>query len=809
MRKRDSKGTEMEKSEDSKIALVGLKVDFHIHSIFSKHKDGEIVKNNTIENIPILIKRLEEEQVEMCSISDHDTFSFQMYSELKKFEGQGKLKKVFPAVEFSVLFQRAGGLKRVIHVICVFNDSDLSKVEKIDIILQLKDGHPEYDFEEKAYTERKFLELLDKIKIDVVLIAHQKKSLTSTQSPDENDANSLGNDSFNEFVFSEYFEAYEFHNKRNEVFNNAYKCNFNTDLLRFITGSDCHDWTFYPKSRADDKNIFCHTYFKCLPTFRGVSLALTDESRIQLVNNFYSQDDSSLDTLEFTIAGKEKKIELSRGINVIIGDNSVGKSLLLHKMTNYLYGSTKSNSKIREGYDSYLIEKKVDVITEISQDNILLFDTQGEIRQKFNLGHLKASEFFKDKYPEDIDTTMYKSIIREKINQFCNSLENKFIYDEKCSNIREIKIYFNNEILSNFNLVNISPEYLTNEQEDLNKLIVQMNKSTNELNNLLLLSFDEKDKDYIKSFIQGINLMKDKYVSRKLKITNQKTIANFVNIAFDSYEKSIESAKTNNETATSKYENEKSNLVDSILSSFIVLRELKPFSFNIQEVDIGANVNEFLKYKFVSKIAIVSISKEYLETLVRRPMKANFKFDLMKITKESFLDGIKDSGSEVDPIKCYKEKIENYISSDFKPINTIVEDDMDIQKTLSAGFNVKIYYSILSTQKNRKGIYIIDQPEDDVSQRAIKNFILTDFKRMSKNRQVIIVTHNPQFVVNIDADNVIHVGISKEGEFELKSGSLEYECSEYKILDLVAESLDGGLETIRKRWKRYEKNIEF
>ena len=36
-------------------------------------------------------------------------------------------------------------------------------------------------------------------------------------------------------------------------------------------------------------------------------------------------------------------------------------------------------------------------------------------------------------------------------------------------------------------------------------------------------------------------------------------------------------------------------------------------------------------------------------------------------------------------------------------------------------------------------------------------------------------------------------------------GALEYIDDEVNILDEVANTLDGGVEVIRKRWKRYDK----
>lgn len=37
------------------------------------------------------------------------------------------------------------------------------------------------------------------------------------------------------------------------------------------------------------------------------------------------------------------------------------------------------------------------------------------------------------------------------------------------------------------------------------------------------------------------------------------------------------------------------------------------------------------------------------------------------------------------------------------------------------------------------------------------------------------------------------------------SGALEYADDTYNILDIVAKNIDGGLDSIQKRWKRYEK----
>ncbi|MBQ1704634.1 MAG: hypothetical protein II028_02190, partial [Clostridia bacterium] len=46
----------------------------------------------------------------------------------------------------------------------------------------------------------------------------------------------------------------------------------------------------------------------------------------------------------------------------------------------------------------------------------------------------------------------------------------------------------------------------------------------------------------------------------------------------------------------------------------------------------------------------------------------------------------------------------------------------------------------------------------------------------------------------------------EDGKLKHQSGALEYECDDYNVLQLVADNIDGGLDSSQKRWKRYEKN---
>ena len=353
----------------------GLKIDLHIHSCASAPKDGSKVKNNTVENIPLLVSKLNENGVNICAITDHDTFSLEMYSELKKAElDTSSIKKVLPGVEFSVSFLDHEKREQVIHVVTIFSDKEGDKIPIIETVLQKY--RPESS---GAYTEESFLKVLREIDLDTILVAHQKNTLSS-KKPRKNDVNSLGETKFLELVASDYFEAYEFKNKRNEVLNKDYLLTKGIDdKVRFVTGTDCHDWSVYPKEDPSDTTTdFPYTFAKCLPTFRGLVMALTDQQRLKRVDSFFTADKTTLEYIEIENNGKTERIPLSKGINVIIGDNSVGKSMLLHALSGFEKPGENLSKSLKDGYKAYLKKKNLKIKKQLKKENIWVYGAEAD-----------------------------------------------------------------------------------------------------------------------------------------------------------------------------------------------------------------------------------------------------------------------------------------------------------------------------------------------------------------------------------------------------------------------------------------------
>lgn len=109
-----------------------------------------------------------------------------------------------------------------------------------------------------------------------------------------------------------------------------------------------------------------------------------------------------------------------------------------------------------------------------------------------------------------------------------------------------------------------------------------------------------------------------------------------------------------------------------------------------------------------------------------------------------------------------------------------------------------IFYLLLD--KDNKPL-IIDQPEDNLDNHSVANILVPFIRKAKANRQIILVTHNPNLAVVSDAEQVIFVNIDKENEysFEYQSGSIENRS----INERIVQVLEGAMPAFNKRKQKY------
>ncbi|ETR69830.1 MAG: PHP family phosphoesterase fused to chromosome segregation ATPase [Candidatus Magnetoglobus multicellularis str. Araruama] len=93
---------------------------------------------------------------------------------------------------------------------------------------------------------------------------------------------------------------------------------------------------------------------------------------------------------------------------------------------------------------------------------------------------------------------------------------------------------------------------------------------------------------------------------------------------------------------------------------------------------------------------------------------------------------------------------------------------------------------------------IIDQPEDDLDNSLIYDLIVSQIHCNKDRRQVIIVSHNPNIVVNGDAE-LVHILNVKNGQTQInQQGGL----GEPEIRKSICQIMEGGRDAFEKRYNR-------
>jgi len=167
--------------------------------------------------------------------------------------------------------------------------------------------------------------------------------------------------------------------------------------------------------------------------------------------------------------------------------------------------------------------------------------------------------------------------------------------------------------------------------------------------------------------------------------------------------------------------------------------------------------------------------------------------------------------------------IQQLMSSNFFMLSYELVYDGDSFSKMSEGKRAFVVLKLLLDFSDKTCPILIDQPEDDLDNRALYSDLVTYIKKKKKDRQIIVVTHNPNIVVGSDSELVIVAnqhGIKNENDGAVKfcyiSGGLEHTFPKDQtiphllisqgIREHVCEVLEGGVDAFKKRENRYSLN---
>ena len=94
-------------------------------------------------------------------------------------------------------------------------------------------------------------------------------------------------------------------------------------------------------------------------------------------------------------------------------------------------------------------------------------------------------------------------------------------------------------------------------------------------------------------------------------------------------------------------------------------------------------------------------------------------------------------------------------------------------------------------------ILVLDQPEDNIDNDYISNYLVPNIKKQKKIKQLIFVTHNPSVAVYGDAFNYIYV--ENKDKIQYQNFFIEKKDDKERLIKI----LEGGRTSFSNRNKKF------
>lgn len=571
------------------------------------------------------------------------------------------------------------------------------------------------------------------------------------------------------------------------------------DFVNLITCTDNYDPSVYPSPKIEETYKFIPTWMFAVPNFSGLRLSLSDNSRIEYSYNKPRKWRESIKNIKLLNSKIDIDVSLTPGLNVIIGESSSGKTLLVDSLYRKLCGVGFEDSK----YKQYGIED-----IEINYPD--------NLHPHFIEQNFVVSVIREDKKIDEID--IIKKIIpanseaRKEIEKGLSNLDTH-LSDllSAVENIEKlekeiIRIPILSSLITTENVGKNILKGLLNSAAMLKNSSYSKFEAENDLEFLDRLNERLAINPFIKHDKKNIEALKDE-IQRAREYSE---LESRVKEIIEKQKEEIDNELMEKEGESQSKKQDFDSLINKMKEYYCCLLEFDETLKKISDYSIEARSGEVI-------IEGYKLSVENTFRLNKEIVKEEFNKCLLKDWQIREFDNI-------IPESLYRGKFKNTLVGNPKGstvsykvirenINTsFVENDMVKYKittpegadfdNLSPGLKTAIILELVLNFDGDNAPLVIDQPEDNLATSYMNEGLVKSIKKMKKKKQIIFVSHSATIPMGGDAQNII-LCRNKGGKIEIKSNPLEGKIDSVKVVDYIAKIADGGKASIKKRFKKY------
>lgn len=568
------------------------------------------------------------------------------------------------------------------------------------------------------------------------------------------------------------------------------------DFVNLITCTDNYNPLKYPEAKSSTASDFIPTWMFSLPTFEGLRLSLSESSRLVYSLTKPVTWSEYIKKAVLKNANIDLEVELTPGLNVVIGGSSSGKTLFVDSLYRKIINDFNESK-----YTSYNVSNlKVENISGIKPHYIEQNYIMKVISSDGSDLSINKIEIIKNVFPDD-KTTRAKidkglKYLRTDLKELINSIKGIEYYENQLSRIPVLSNLITTEKPQK-NIISL----LVPTKTDLSLINFQKEKYDEYIITLNEIDSFLKDNPFI---VHNIRLIPDLIKELDRTLIYSESEQKIRKIILKEKKKEDDRLKTEDNELQSKKQNFE-KLLELITSYSKLLIKFSETLKKISEYSIKYETQEVVSMGH--KLFIENnfeLNKEKFMEVINHFLKTDSKIDNFKsITPQSLFE--KNFKKQTPKVKDYDD-FESKIYNGFESLNNksykIITKDGKKFESLSAGWKTSVILDIILGYDDDLAPLIIDQPEDNLATDYINKGLIKAVKQIKAKKQIILVSHNATIPMLGDAQNII-ICKNEGGKINIKSDRLEGNIGGKSIVDNIAEITDGGKSSIKKRVKKY------
>ena len=564
-------------------------------------------------------------------------------------------------------------------------------------------------------------------------------------------------------------------------------------FVNLLTCSDNYSPSVYPKPKANDASEFIPTWMFAEPTYDGVRLSLSESSRLCYQKEKPGDWSHYINHVELKNANIDINVNLTEGLNVVIGGSSSGKTLFVDSLYRKIHRKT----------DDSVYEKKYNVsaLNVVNTSNMSpYYIPQNYVVETINNNEERSIDkidLIRSIFPGDADINLQITNILNDLNTNIRGLID-CVKDLELTGREIVAIQHPGALVTDGKLMHNPFNPIMPSAQDKSAYEYgedNFNSDYKSLENIRILL---RNNPFVESKDDEINAIEDE-LKKALQARN--VCEKVAELIRDEKEK-IDNLLTEKQGINQSKVNNKEKLYE-LASEYV------------------AKYKEFHRYKHKLISTSYDLKTQEVESMGHHlSIKFNFKFNQSTFLEvlNGFYNVKFNSMDDVVPDRLFQRNFKKRPNvGDYGNLAKLINSKLSEMnnksyeiktregrnfKELSAGWKTSIILDLILGYKGDNAPIIIDQPEDNLAVKYINEDLVNSIKKVKQRKQIIIVSHNATIPMLADAQNIIICRCEGQ-KITIRNAPLEGAIDGNLVLDYIAENTDGGKTSIKKRVKKY------